>query len=758
MQEIESRKINQRKWSTIELIAKFALFREKLSVGLFLSIQSFRSSDIIFFRISAPFTAIDLSIFSNRENSKMMAKYKEIELEEITEDNREQRKLIPYKKLVVPLRMRSIYWKYFGFPANDDGRILTKAKIVCILCRTQMTYNQNTSNLRMHLISRHRTAIQKIEPDIDIKAIIESSRGKKYKMKEQTKKSLTGKPGNKDVQIVVSESDISDIAIVFPNGEVNTSDYTEVRDVDESYAQSERTEITEAVLSFITGDLISPDIVEGKGFLNLLSNLSGKKLNLLSEHNLTTSCLPTAYNACKEQVFNTITSNCITNLALSIEEWSCIDNVNCISVYMHYLQNGEPCLFTKMLSTTFFTNYESDSYWDIALAKLFSEWNINSNAVTAVLLSSSNEKLKSALRRNGFVILPCFLFVVQDMCTKHCFVYPAMKKILIKCRRLVKLIQEAKIDIEEDDHQELEDDDNDPQSLSFDTPDLWLTTYFMLKNLYKRKNNIAQFIGDTDFGFEDVILKHREWQDVLGILNLFEPLKTIVITLLEEKNSLASLLKPLIWQLNSSKVDISADDSTMIQELKLIIKNILNEAYAEENADNLIQIATTLDPRFKSFMQLDDSFDSQSSLTDLLTHLVKSEETSSPNDEQLQSPDKSLSKRTGRSSINALFGNLSTNKPALSLEDKVKIEVAHYQNENGALLEECPLEWWQLMRSKCPNLSRLASKYHCVPAIVMWYSGCRTFKEYAVFCRKRSLLKTNLLDSLLFLYFNKCMV
>lgn len=215
-----------------------------------------------------------------------------------------------------------------------------------------------------------------------------------------------------------------------------------------------------------------------------------------------------------------------------------------------------------------------------------------------------------------------------------------------------------------------------------------------------------------------------------------------------------SLLKPLICRLNSSKYDVDVGDSPMIQELKRTIKSALNEAYAEDNADNLTQIATTLDPRFKLFMQQDDNYDSQGSLTELLTHLVESEGSSSPNNGQIPSQEKPTTKKPGRSSINALFGSFQPKPEALSLDEKVKIEVTHYTNQPAPDLEDCPLEWWQLMRNKCPNLNRLASKYHCVPAIVMWYSGSRTYKDYCTFYRKRSQLKTNVVDSLLFLHSN----
>lgn len=65
-------------------------------------------------------------------------------LSNLTEDKHD----LSYQKLVIPTSMRSIYWRYFGFPANENGVILTKLKIICILCKHQIKYNRNTSNLK----------------------------------------------------------------------------------------------------------------------------------------------------------------------------------------------------------------------------------------------------------------------------------------------------------------------------------------------------------------------------------------------------------------------------------------------------------------------------------------------------------------------------------------------------------------------------------------------------------------------------------
>lgn len=81
------------------------------------------------------------------------------------------------------------------------------------------------------------------------------------------------------------------------------------------------------------------------------------------------------------------------------------------------------------------------------------------------------------------------------------------------------------------------------------------------------------------------------------------------------------------------------------------------------------------------------------------------------------------------------------------------MEVQYYQTENSALLEECPLEWWQRMSNKCPNLIRLAHKYHCVPAMIVQKSS-HTIREYINFIFQRASLKINVIDPLLFLHSN----
>ena len=49
--------------------------------------------------------------------------------------------------------MRSSVWKHFGF--CKDGDVLNKSLAVCRICKGQVKYNGNTTNLSNHLLRRH---------------------------------------------------------------------------------------------------------------------------------------------------------------------------------------------------------------------------------------------------------------------------------------------------------------------------------------------------------------------------------------------------------------------------------------------------------------------------------------------------------------------------------------------------------------------------------------------------------------------------
>lgn len=106
-----------------------------------------------------------------------------------------------FHQLVVPASMRSQYWRFFGFPADESNNIITRDKIVCCICHRQIAYNKNTTNMSTHLIAKHIEIMQKYFPN-DIKP--SSSNAKRLKL---AKTSQASQPLNKRIKLEKFESE-----------------------------------------------------------------------------------------------------------------------------------------------------------------------------------------------------------------------------------------------------------------------------------------------------------------------------------------------------------------------------------------------------------------------------------------------------------------------------------------------------------------------------------------------------------------------
>jgi hypothetical protein len=100
-----------------------------------------------------------------------------------------------------------------------------------------------------------------------------------------------------------------------------------------------------------------------------------------------------------------------------------------------------------------------------------------------------------------------------------------------------------------------------------------------------------------------------------------------------------------------------------------------------------------------------------------------------------------------------LLGGLCATKNGMPAEEKADLELIQYQSEATASLDSCPLQWWLKTSAKCPNLTKLANKYHCVPACCA--PPTRIPPDMQIqYDTKRAALPPHLIDKLLFLHGN----
>lgn len=690
----------------------------------------------------------------------------------------EEKHVYTYKKLVVPMSMRSIYWKYFGFPATDDGSILTKVKIVCILCKTQIAYNRNTSNLRMHLQNKHAQELLELETANPPRKPIISQEAKERRAQKRLLKAglaaaqhiyTTNTDGtiqlDSGIQFVTDpsvnltgiEEDVNvtspvRVMIKNQNNSCNLNSNVAFLMSDDTSVQhcgtDSKSAILDAIAEFVIVDLQLPEIVEGRGFQKLVATLKSP-CEIPSKSKLEDDLLPKIYDSYKESIAQNL--SCLnTEVGLAIEEWRSNAKENFVTFSTYYQHPGETILDYKVLCTLHAPDDWDEIQWGIVIDSLLAEWDLRIERITAAVIAISIPGLITALNNRGLTLIPCLLHSLQ-ICALACFHDSDVAPVISKCRAIIGVIlghngASATLAMQD---QILELEEN---SLVMDYPSVWISTYNMLEQLSLRRTVLSNVLDAVERADHDVIdLTQDEWKLIEDLVTVLEPFKVTIMTVGEEKIPLISLLKPLLWQLVSSHLKAKETDSSTTRNFKENLSDMLCERYADSNVTLLLQIATTLDPRFKQLPYATDEDKTLVSapIKDMLTKLIEEE-----GGNRIIKTDDIPDKKRRMSRMEQLLGDQFCNaKSRMPSEEKADLELVQYQSEATAALDHCPLQWWANNVAKCPHLSKLAQKYNCVPACCPPPSRISA-EAQVLYDTKRAALPSHLVDKLLFLYGN----
>ncbi|KAL0281371.1 UNVERIFIED_CONTAM: hypothetical protein PYX00_002376 [Menopon gallinae] len=650
-----------------------------------------------------------------------------------------------YKKLVVPVSMRSIYWKYFGFPASETGEIITKLKIICILCKSQIAYNKNTSNLRMHLQNKHLPELIKIESQMAVDNTGKPKVVKKpIKLKNEIPLGVEETLGNNEEFYISEES--SQVFQIEENDVDEDNVYSQVTKKMFPHVTAEESKsITDAIANFIIADLQPPQVVDGRGFQRLLVTLKSP-CEIPSTMKLTYDLIPKIYKTTKENLQAEI-YNLTSDFGLTLEEWTSINNQVFLTISVYY-QNANNTAEYKVLSTVHVSPTTDSTSWEHIFDSILSEWNLDFSKITAITFATNREEILAALFNKGYTLVPCLEHTIKE-CTRLCFEQDVIKEVVCKVRGIIStifrtpnawdslLIQESTTEIE--------------GNLQLDNENFLMSTLNMIEQFVARRSIIENILQEhIEFPMKNGLeLLESEWELLQDVINVLEPFKVTLMTLSEEKIPLISLLKPLLWQVINNKLNVKDTDSVTLLSLKKIIVDHLRFRYNDEQISTLLQIATMLDPRFKllPYSSEEEKNSTGDIIKEMLTKII--EEHGPPTEEPVE-------KKHRISGMELLLGNYSFKKVKVDPSENASIEYNQFYNDAAAPLDSCPIQWWTTNRSKYSNLALLADKYICMPACAT-FPGKISVDTQNSFYVKRSSFTTdhNLLDKVLFLHANQ---
>lgn len=298
-----------------------------------------------------------------------------------------------------------------------------------------------------------------------------------------------------------------------------------------------------------------------------------------------------------------------------------------------------------------------------------------------------------------------------------------------------------------------------PHQLITETPTRWGSMQAMVERVIEQEKALSQVLR------ADKKTRHLvpTWQDmdVLESMNkALSPLKEFTDALSGELYPSVSYLKPILHLFNNQILKHQDGDTELTTTIKEGILKYLNEKYDDQTTQDLLDIASLVDPRFKTTYIKQERVGyiktrAAAELQKLVAEQTEAVPLSAPSvtavgqDEQEEVPAKKKKK-----SLSSYFKTSA--KPSqvapLSNRESIEKELSLYLlMEAGSDTE--PLEWWKRNEVHFPLVAKLARKYLCIPATSSPSERAFSASGNIVSCQ-RSALKPARVDQLVFLALN----
>lgn len=209
-----------------------------------------------------------------------------------------------------------------------------------------------------------------------------------------------------------------------------------------------------------------------------------------------------------------------------------------------------------------------------------------------------------------------------------------------------------------------------------------------------------------------------------------------------------SSVKPALHLFQSSVLAVKEDETDLICTMKSKIMGYLEEKYQDQKTQDLLDIATTLDPRFKmTYVNEDNKTAVQNRLKDEMSKLTTDKESPPTTTSSGSGP---ASEKKTRKTLGSFFKAAQSEGAQQQQSETFSMELHSYLFLGNTDSEDDPLVWWKAHKEQHLRWSALDRKYLCIPATSSPSERVFSTGGNIVTCR-RSALKPQNVDRLVFL-------
>lgn len=246
--------------------------------------------------------------------------------------------------------------------------------------------------------------------------------------------------------------------------------------------------------------------------------------------------------------------------------------------------------------------------------------------------------------------------------------------------------------------------------------------------------------------------------DVLEAINkALAPLVEFTDALSGEKYVSISSVKPVLHILHSRVLAEEDDDVELTKAIKSDILAYLDEKFSNPTTEELLDMASFVDPRFKASYISPDCVSAIQEKMKREMESAASDPTGQTGGSTTTKPQPSTSSsseaKKPKKSLGSFFKGseaVSSTAPTVSSLQAVEAELSSYLLSPLQDSEGNPLDWWRKHHAHFPTLTKVAKKYLCIPATSSPSERVFSSGGNTVTCL-RSCLKPEMVNMLVFL-------
>lgn len=253
----------------------------------------------------------------------------------------------------------------------------------------------------------------------------------------------------------------------------------------------------------------------------------------------------------------------------------------------------------------------------------------------------------------------------------------------------------------------------------------WGSRQMMISRILEQQQALTQVLS------ADKKLRHLipTWQDIdvlESVSKSLGPMLDFTDALSGDEYVSVSFVKPVLQLFNTSLLEMREEDTDLTKNIKKKMLDYLNEKYEDDETQNLLDMASFLDPRFKmDFISADKKTQVKARVASQMMECQEKSSCSTDVEQSSCSTDvepnvtSAPQAKKAKKSLGSFFKQSETaakGDSSLTLKDALEAELNTYLLTPPIDKEEDPLAWWKVHKPSFPRLARLARKYLCIPA------------------------------------------